>query len=278
MFTTNDIVNRVDDIHNILDIDWAYLTYEEDENGSEIVRTAEEKITMYEALLDKVHDMIWDLARGISKGELPPPMWAPIEVPAFDISEIMFHPNWDHHFCNKKGGLEMLDNYILTIIPPDYNDVITADMHSELDTSKPISYLIELMDQHKGSICLMRTKSRVEVTINEGLLYDIEDFTEEAMGREIMHEPDIRTTIRDKMKQESITQEMLAKKTGTSQSLIAKFLTGTAIANDTLQSICRELKVPYQSLEREKLIRAITKLNVKYKGVLEGEKVTLCKE
>ena len=89
---------------------------------------------------------------------------------------------------------------------------------------------------------------------------------------------DIRAIIRDKMKKDNITQEQLAKRIGRDQSLITRFLAGVAVADKTLERICEELQIPYYSLERERLLKDIEKLNAKYIHVLEGEEVVVkCK-
>lgn len=93
-----DIVEYIDNIHLKIDVDEAKISYDTDEEGNEIIHTPEEKVVMYEKLLDELHNIVFDLARGIAKGKLPPPVyiWKSVDE-ELDIGEIQFHPKWDHH-------------------------------------------------------------------------------------------------------------------------------------------------------------------------------------
>lgn len=76
--TIEDIQERIYDIHDRLDIDEVYITSDQDDTGSTIVYTTEEQLRMYKVLVDRIHYMLMALYNGITRGELPPPIW--IEV------------------------------------------------------------------------------------------------------------------------------------------------------------------------------------------------------
>jgi hypothetical protein len=75
----DSIVKSIYEIHDRIYIDQCDITDSYDEEMKIVVYSNEEKVVMYEELLEKIHDMVMALARGIRAGKLPPSEWDTVE-------------------------------------------------------------------------------------------------------------------------------------------------------------------------------------------------------